>query len=74
MSTKANPRKDINETAFSVVQIATGEAEKPVPTKAQETGREGGLKGGKARAAKLSPEQRAEIARLAAQARWKKSD
>ncbi len=33
-------------------------------------GRKGGLKGGKARAAKLSPEQRAESARKAAQARW----
>lgn len=35
-------------------------------------GRRGGLKGGKARAAKLTPEQRAEIARKAAAARWKK--
>lgn len=70
MSTKSNPRKDINETAFSVVQIATGEAERPVPTKAQETGREGGLKGGKSRAAKLTPEQRSEIAKKAAAKRW----
>lgn len=33
-------------------------------------GRLGGLKGGKARAAKLTPEQRSEIARKAAKARW----
>jgi hypothetical protein len=33
-------------------------------------GRKGGLKGGKARAAKLTPEQRAEIAKKAAAARW----
>jgi hypothetical protein len=33
-------------------------------------GRLGGLKGGPARAAKLSPEQRSEVARRAAQARW----
>jgi hypothetical protein len=72
MSTKSNPRKDINETAFSVVQIATGEAAKHVPTKAQEFGREGGLKGGKSRAAKLTAEQRAEIAKKAAESRWKK--
>jgi hypothetical protein len=39
---------------------------------AQALGRLGGLKGGKARAKKLTPEQRAEIARRAAQARWKK--
>ena len=39
---------------------------------AQALGRLGGLKGGKARAAKLTPEQRAEIARKAAAARWAK--
>ena len=33
-------------------------------------GRKGGLKGGKARAAKLTPERRSEIARKAAAARW----
>jgi hypothetical protein len=36
-------------------------------------GRKGGLKGGKARAAKLTPEQRTESAKKAAQARWKKN-
>jgi hypothetical protein len=35
-------------------------------------GRKGGLKGGRARAAKMSPERRAEIARKAAQSRWKR--
>ena len=35
-------------------------------------GRLGGLRGGKARAAKLTPERRAEIAKKAAQARWGK--
>jgi hypothetical protein len=33
-------------------------------------GRRGGLKGGRARAAKLTPQQRSEIARLAANSRW----
>jgi hypothetical protein len=37
-------------------------------------GRLGGLKGGKARAAKLTKKQRSEIAKKAARARWKKSD
>ena len=42
---------------------------------AQALGRLGGLKGGKARAKRLTPEQRAEIARKAAAARWgKKAD
>lgn len=39
---------------------------------AQELGRRGGLKGGKARAAKMTKEQRTESARKAANARWAK--
>ncbi len=39
---------------------------------AVELGRRGGLKGGKARAEKLTKEQRSEIARKAAKARWDK--
>ena len=39
---------------------------------AQELGRLGGLKGGKARAAKLTKEERSAIAKKAAQARWAK--
>ena len=65
-----------NEKAFSIVQQLTGQArEEPRHEKnpaAVELGRLGGLKGGKARANKLGPEQRSDIARLAAQARWKK--
>jgi hypothetical protein len=37
-------------------------------------GRLGGLKGGKARAAQLSPDERSEIAKRAAQARWSKRE
>jgi hypothetical protein len=36
-----------------------------------ELGRQGGLKGGKARAEKLNPERRREIAKAAAAARWR---
>jgi hypothetical protein len=39
---------------------------------ARKLGRRGGLKGGKARAEKLTPEERKEIARKAARARWDK--
>lgn len=67
-------RKDINQTAFSIMQQATGEVAKPIidPKKkaAQESGRRGGLIGGAARTAKLTPEQRSEIAKKAAAARW----
>ena len=39
---------------------------------AVELGRRGGLKGGKARAAKMTPEERSESAHKAANARWAK--
>ena len=39
---------------------------------ARKLGRRGGLKGGRARAEKLTPEERKEIARKAAMARWAK--
>lgn len=69
----ATKRRDFTQVAFNVVQRATGEVNVPAPTKKQESGRKGGLKGGTARATALAPEQRAEIARAAAQARWKKT-
>jgi len=66
---------DFSVTAFQVVQEATGQVEQgEKPQKEYDykaLGRKGGLKGGKARAEKLTPEQRSEIAKKAAQARWK---
>lgn len=65
--------RDVNQLAASIVDEATGDAPKPQDTRdplAVELGRRGGLKGGKARAAKLSPEERSAIARRAASARW----
>lgn len=69
-------------TAFRVVQEATEEkppeTEQAKPPKRdydyKELGHCGGLKGGKARAQKLTPEQRKEIAKKAAQIRWKKAE
>lgn len=78
MTTKrTNPRKDFTQVAFSVVQKATGEApqEPEIDAKkkaAIESGRKGGVKGGAERAKKLTAGERSEIARVAAQARWKK--
>ncbi len=60
---------DVIGAAIKVAKIATGEIEDEISGR-----RKGGLKGGKARAKKLSPEKRAEIAKIAASARWKKSD
>ena len=68
------PRKDFSQVAFDVMRRATGEAAKPVepaPTPKQEAGRKGGLKGGAARAIKLTPAKRQEIAVKAAKTRWK---
>jgi hypothetical protein len=61
--------RDPNQLAKSIVAIATGEAEDKKPLA---SARKGGLKGGASRAKALTPEQRAEIARVAAAARWKK--
>jgi hypothetical protein len=68
--------RDPNQLAKLIVDIATGEVEDTVSPKkraATVRGRSGGLKGGKVRAKSLSPAERADIARLAANARWKKS-
>lgn len=64
---------DVIGAAIRVAQIATGEIEETTRNAASEANRKGGLKGGKARASALTPRQRAEIARAAAEARWKKS-
>jgi hypothetical protein len=68
--------RDLNQLAVALVDEATGAApQPPVPDDGKDPaavalGRRGGLKGGKARAAKLSPEERREAARKAAVARW----
>lgn len=83
---KSKRSRDPNVRAWQVVQEATEEracaepspaadAEAPEEKKnphAVALGRLGGKKGGKARAAKLTAEQRSEIAKIAARARWKK--
>jgi len=70
--------RDPNQRAKSVVDIATGDDEK-CPPESQDSqkdqaavnlGRRGGQKGGRARAKKLTAEERSEIARRAAQKRW----
>lgn len=70
-------KPDLNELAYNVVQQATEQIEKPKPKEknpaAVSLGRLGGLKGGKARADKLSPKKRSEIAKKAAEKRWQGS-
>jgi hypothetical protein len=66
--------RDPAQLAKQVFDIAIGEAEDTVSESKRHppVQRKGGLKGGKARAKSLSAAERADIARLAAQARWKK--
>lgn len=68
--------KDLNETAFNIVQRVTGQTEaKPEKNPAAVAlGRLGGLKGGVARAKSLSQSRRTKIAKEAARARWSKKD
>jgi len=81
--------RDANSLAARIVALSTGEeppkllegsktetTHEPQPEKnpaAVALGRLGGLKGGAARAKKLSKKKLSEIARIAASARWKKS-
>ena len=76
MSDKAPKRPtDMNQLAKRIADIATGDhADDPYKGKnpfAVELGRMGGLKGGKARAKKLTADKRRAIAQKAAAARWK---
>jgi hypothetical protein len=65
---------DVVANAVTVMRIATGQEEDKTPaSEGKEYARKGGLKGGKARAKALTPEERSEIAQAAAQARWKKT-
>lgn len=75
---KRNKKQDLNVRAFSIVQEAIEEnPSKDLPPDpsgknpaAVALGRLGGLKGGPARAKKLSKKKRSEIAKKAAKARW----
>jgi len=84
MTDKASRKRrpaDFAQRAKMIVDIATGEIEDREPTPEEQgkdpaavsLGRRGGLKGGKARAASMSAERKREIAKRAAQARWKRS-
>lgn len=76
--------KDANQRAYEIVRLVTEEPEEPTPTVEEPKkersaiseylatiGRRGGLKGGKARAEKLTATRRSEIAKKAANVRWK---
>lgn len=76
--------KDPNRLAFEIMRISTEEPEEkaieaeqpkersPISEYLSQIGRKGGLKGGPARAKKLSSKKRKEIAKKAAKTRWSK--
>lgn len=68
MTDRPKRPRDANQLAKFIVDLATGEDVEHEPDTSGQ--RKGGLKGGKARADKLSPEERSEISRKAASARW----
>lgn len=74
MKKPKNLPRDPNQRARAILDVALGESDAPMESekdpRAVELGRLGGLKGGKARAEKLSQERRTEIARKAAAKRW----
>ena len=62
---------DVIGAAIAVAKIATHELEDTAADPGKEYARKGGVKGGPARAAKLTPEERKAIAKKAAAKRWK---
>lgn len=65
---------DVIGAAIMVAKIATGEFEDKSELEGKEYASKGGKIGGKNRAKTLSPRRRNEIARIAANARWKKKN
>lgn len=77
MAKKTRKRPDFNQIARRIVDQATSEPEPAKPEKKKDPaavarGRKGGLKGGNARAAKLTKAERSASAKKAVQARWSK--
>lgn len=72
MTDKPKRPKDANQLAKFIVDVATGDVADTAPEKS-EAQRKGGKKGGAARAEALTPEERSDIARTDAEARWKKT-
>ena len=75
MAKRSSKPRDVNSMAAAIVAQSVSDEPVADPDEGKNPhavalGRQGGLKGGKARAAKLTPERRSEIARKAAAKRW----
>lgn len=73
MAKQSKKPADLNRLAAAIVGDATTDEASIQESQQAMAGREGGLKGGVQRSKRLSPERRSEIARAAANARWKKA-
>jgi len=75
MPRRSSEPRDLNKLAAAIAAEATGETPEEPPSyknpHAVALGRLGGQKGGKARADKLSKKRKSEIAKKAAEARWR---
>jgi len=75
MPDRSRKPRDLNAMAAAIVESATSDEPRADPAEGKNPaavalGRLGGQKGGKARAARLTGEERSAIARRAAAARW----
>ena len=73
MPKRSSKPRDVNALAAAIVAEATEKGQCAKNPHAVALGRPGGKKGGPARAATLSKKRRSEIAKRAAQARWRRS-
>ena len=70
--------RDMNQLAKRIVDLSVGEETEEQPVEREKNphavalGRLGGQRGGKARAERMTPAKRSEIARVAARSRWEK--
>lgn len=75
MAKRTKMPTDLNQRAKAIVDLATSDEELPDPDEGKDPaavalGRKGGQKGGRARADRMTAEERSEAARKAAEARW----
>jgi hypothetical protein len=73
MPKRSKKPADLNRLAAAIVDEATDETPQKPESHHVSAGRAGGSRGGKARAKRLSANERSEIAKKAARARWDKS-
>lgn len=73
MAKQSKKPADLNRLAAAIVGDATDETPQEPETSQVRAGREGGAKGGRVRAERMTPEERSAAAKRAAQARWDRS-